>query len=921
VASGSRVSSYSLDGKTWANAGLLTGTNTAWTDLAFGGGYGAEATMIVGGLGGSAGVLRANITAGGLVESIEVVQGGFGYTTPPTIESVGTGAGALALARVLNGSISYVEVIVQGSGYSVAPTVNIRTDVTTEFVIGKWGNGYTVEPTVEITAPFTGNAFANNTAYNTPGVYLSYENDDLETNWYQVTGTGTSAALDGPIHTSGSATSGTVTLLYVGTSARGTPVLNNLGVSNILLSTVGRGYTFNPTVTITDPNAKFVAISGTSTASAYQTPNGAVAAAAWTAGGVLPASTWGGIAFGIITNTPIWLAVGGTDNGAVSNDGLTWTTVAAPTLGTGTYTGVTFGNGRFVAVENGGAGTSIYAGSAWTNGGALPTSANWTSVAYGNSRFVAIASGSNNTAYSVDDGVTWASAGTGLPASTTWSHIEYGQGLFLAVATGGSIAATSSDGINWTQRQLPSSSNWVDVAFGNTNAQPLWVTISATSGSTAASIKTGATATARASVSSGSITQIRMTEPGSNYPSGTVTATTASGSVITVDNTENLIDSQPVEFVGLDAYGLITNTTYYVIGSTIVTNTSFKVSATAGSTTPVTLINGTSLSSTYRAGPIITIVDSNRTKIAVTRVRMGDGAVGNPSFSNRGVNNATASSNGTGDGFADLYQPSTFINIRGLSSQPTAGANVEFAGIPGVYFKLVQVLNVLPDTGANRGLFTATFQINPGLSTLNAPAHNDLVTTRLKYSQVRLTGHDFLYIGTGGAAETNYPFVDVSTAVQSQQTLATNGGRNFFTSTDQDGNFNVGNLFSVQQATGTATLNATAFNLSGLQSLQLGSVTVGTGSATITQFSADPYFTANSDNIVPTQRAIKSYITSQIGGGQSSLNVNTLTSGLIFVANNTITTTTGVGINVNAKMNFTGGIDGAPVALQFFLLR
>jgi len=140
----------------------------------------------------------------------------------------------------------------------------------------------------------------------------------------------------------------------------------------------------------------------------------------------------------------------------------------------------------------------------------------------------------------------------------------------------------------------------------------------------------------------------------------------------------------------------------------------------------------------------------------------------------------------------------------------------------------------------------------------------------------------------------------------------------FFTSTDQDGNFNVGNLFGVQQATGTATLNATAFNLAGLQSLTLGAVTLGVGSATITSFSTDPYFTANSDNILPTQRAIKSYITSQIGGGLSTLNVNTLTAGVIYIANNTITTTTGGQINVNAKMNFTGGIDGSPVALVFF---
>jgi hypothetical protein len=193
-----------------------------------------------------------------------------------------------------------------------------------------------------------------------------------------------------------------------------------------------------------------------------------------------------------------------------------------------------------------------------------------------------------------------------------------------------------------------------------------------------------------------------------------------------------------------------------------------------------------------------------------------------------------------------------------------------------------------------------------------------LITTRLKYSQVRLTGHDFLYIGTGNQTQTNYPNVIPGNAIAANQTYPTGGGRVFFTSTDQDGNFNVGNLFGVQQSTGTATLNASAFALSGLQSLTLGTLAVGTGSATITSFSTDPYFTANSDNIVPTQKAIKSYITAQIGGGSSSLNVNTLTSGQIYIANNTISNTTGNQIYVTSKMTFTGGIDGAPVALVFF---
>ena len=116
-------------------------------------------------------------------------------------------------------------------------------------------------------------------------------------------------------------------------------------------------------------------------------------------------------------------------------------------------------------------------------------------------------------------------------------------------------------------------------------------------------------------------------------------------------------------------------------------------------------------------------------------------------------------------------------------------------------------------------------------------------------------------------------------------------------------------------------MNANAFNLAGLQSLQLGAVTLGVGSAVITSFSTDPYFTANSDSVVPTQKAIKAYITAQIGGGSSSLNVNTLQAGQVYLANNTISNFYGNELLVTSKMNFVGGIDGAPVAMAYFLQK
>jgi hypothetical protein len=66
------------------------------------------------------------------------------------------------------------------------------------------------------------------------------------------------------------------------------------------------------------------------------------------------------------------------------------------------------------------------------------------------------------------------------------------------------------------------------------------------------------------------------------------------------------------------------------------------------------------------------------------------------------------------------------------------------------------------------------------------------------------------------------------------------GGRVFYTSTDQDGNFRVGELFEVEQATGIVTLNADLFNLQGLSELALGGVVLGGTEVVIREFSTDP---------------------------------------------------------------------------------
>ena len=1084
------TTNVSTDGKTWSAGGTLT--SATWNGIVYGGGSGAVATAVVGGLGGTGAVLTAVVGTGAFnqqIVSITIVSGGYNYLTPPTITIIGGGgSGATASCTVLNGAIQTVTLSINGSGYTSAPTVNANTSILTSITMNNWGKNYYSNPAITISQPqgLSPTAYPQS-ASATQGTYYQTTVGRI----YLCTTSGTTSATIPSFDyttTSGytNIQNGSAFFTYIATQAQvSTPTMTNAGVSALPLSVAGYGYTSTPTITITDTSAKFVALSNsasTSTNTSYSSNNGTTWTNTTTTILNLRSITYG---------NGLYIAVGGASGTAtaISTSDITsgWSNRSSniTALLTGYYSAVTWGGSYFVAVQNGALITSVTQNATtWTRGADLPSGfTDAVSMAYGNNRFVVLGT-SGKIAYSINNGGTQSVAGwtiapacTGtttsvLSSSNTWTSITYGEGQFIAVAQG-TVAATSWDGINWTVRALPTSTNWSSVTFGypisaTLGPQPLFVAVTGSGTTAAASIRTGAQPIGRMKSTSGVITEIRMIEPGSGFSKGNVTstvaqttvtvnsssgttitlsasasltvgapitfasavgsisaspvvyyvqassgtslsvATTPTGSaatagttsaltvvatvqpVVVVDDTTNiptsLANNYPIEF-SVSSGTLTTNTTYYVIGSSVGVGT-LQVTATSGGTAPIALTSSTPTSMIYTVGPLVQQFDTNRVKTAATRVRTGYGILGNPSITNKGSGNATATAVTAGDGYSDTFQNSAYINVAGLYSMPSAGANVQFGttytGVPwtattvvrtgvqliatnsvvvgstttyyynvytvtnggttgstaptstgssvsdgtatlsyvgqnpNVWYKLVAITNQL----GSAGNYTAQFQVNPALTTATAPVHATVITTRLKYSQVRLTGHDFLYIGTGNQTQTNYPYVNAASAIQANQQYPVAGGRVFFTSTDQDGNFNVGNLFGVQQSTGTATLNASAFNLAGLQSLTLGAINLGVGSATITQFSTDPYFTANSDNIVPTQKAIKSYITAQIGGGSSSLNVNTLTAGQIYIANNSIglaaTVTGTTTINVTSKMNFTGGIDGAPVALIFF---
>ena len=627
--------------------------------------------------------------------------------------------------------------------------------------------------------------------------------------------------------------------------------------------------------------------------------------------------------------TTVGVTAGSGTDAFYLNASNTWTTTTLPSsadwqaITAGLEGTIETGTVRFVALATGSnaAAYSDDGGATWT-ASTTPQSGAYESIAYGAGKFVAVRSDSNIPCVS-NDGITWANAGGTIGTDTNWKSIAYGMGYFVAVSASGT-ASKSQDGITWIGLTIQGAvgPTFTDLAYGNgrfTAVSDTGITFTCTDLASdlliAGTVLPGGTATRYISYGQGNFIVVDGTTTYYHSKYG-LTWTTEAGLAIASP------DRKPVlTRINYDAKFLLVKST----GSNILLRAGARAEARAkvedGKIIEIRMIDP---GSGYDSGslPTVTITDATNVFEAPVQVRIGNGALGNPGYSNRGTGFDVATVTITGNGFGNYFQAGSYVNVNNLTSVPIAGSNVEFNTLPGQYFKLVTVTQIL-GTELNdltiSSPYSARLQLSPAVEISDAPIHGDTFEVRIRYSQCRLTGHDFLDIGTGNFTTTNYPNTPLQDPVPAQETHEQGGGRVFFTSTDQDGNFRVGDLFTVEQATGTATLNADAFNIAGLQSLQLGSVALGTGGAAISEFSTDPFFTQNSDNVVPTQRAIKAYISSQIGSGSSTLNVNTLTAGQVFIADNYITTTNGLEIEVTSKMNFTKGVKGVPIAMNMFM--
>ena len=241
-----------------------------------------------------------------------------------------------------------------------------------------------------------------------------------------------------------------------------------------------------------------------------------------------------------------------------------------------------------------------------------------------------------------------------------------------------------------------------------------------------------------------------------------------------------------------------------------------------------------------------------------------------------------------GAGFA--ANQSGRILVTTFTSAPDVGDSVQFASTDGNAYQIQSLSQLTVSSVTYRIIVFSVSRATP-------VAAGVTINCRKRFSTVRLTGHDFLKVGTGDKTTTNWPGQPTQAPSQADQIISTptDPGRVYYVATDELGNFYVGDYFKVDQATGNVTLDASAFNLQGLQTLQLGAIG-GLIGASINEFSTDGDMVQNSDVKVPTQAAIRTYInklTSINPGGNNgtfTINGNLQVDGTTTTINSTNTT-------------------------------
>ena len=597
---------------------------------------------------------------------------------------------------------------------------------------------------------------------------------------------------------------------------------------------------------------------------------------------------------GFAKSGPLLAAVAdGTDKLVFSNDGInfdhsilpastTWKHVALGGPNNDTIMALATGSANIYknTLETGGDSTQVPSG-AWTTVATGGTNTTWVGLAFGGGKWIALAE-DGTTVISADNGATWNTGAAVTPSSPeVYSGLAFGNNCWIATMNQSDRIIYSDTGTAWSDAGLVGDSGRENWKVGYTNGVFLAVSSSGTT----------------LSSDNGYYWKIREI-------TGNLTAI-AGG-----------IRNNLPAFVGLAQAGAVGN---IITGGA---KAFARVNVENGQLSEFKIYDP---GSGYITPPTMIVEDPEENNEPYWSLDINNGVLPQPIFYNRGTGYQSAIVKVTGNGFGEELQIGNTMRISGIDVVPGPGANVRFTGDDTIY-RLVKV-TAQSGSSPNKEL---TFQISPVLGRALAPIHGTGVTIRERYSSCRLTGHDFLDIGTGNFGDTNYPalYIEGQTAandtVQANEVVESNGGRVFYTSTDQDGNYRVGELFRVSQAQGGVTLSADFFDLEGLDELRLGGIRVGGTQAVIREFTTDNTFVANSDNIIPTQRALKSYIENRFNGGGSNLFTNKLTAGQLVFEDRTWSNTAGTNnpdamATVSPDFTINGPLGGGLAALNMFM--
>jgi len=631
------------------------------------------------------------------------------------------------------------------------------------------------------------------------------------------------------------------------------------------------------------------------------------------------------------------VAVAGPNYAQYSDDGQNWSEVNLPF--SGTFVKVLNGNGNFVVVPDNDNKIAWSAdGTSWTTRG-LPVTETWVDGVFGGGKFVLLAnSTSGNTAVYSTNGLSWNTSVLPVGSDSTvdeYQAIAHGAGKFVAI-TGSQTkdVAVSNDGINWTLETnvLPAGGyEWAGLAFGNNRFLAL-----ATDGSTAYSLDHGATWYQGTSAPNGTSADLTWIDIKFSQGVFFVTAEDDAGGSTYCATTEDglywyerTLESSGVNkvmvfsnFSNVGRWHLFANSTTTNGLNEVYTGAQAKLRADVfqGAFSNVKIWDPGSGYDSVSNPVTITVTDNQFVAEVETENRIGVGVLAQPDFIDRGTGYRTSTSTITitGDGYADIIPESNTVVLKGVSVIPGPGAQIRFNTIPDeetedpddtLLFTGVGVED-LGEDDSGTGTRLVRFTLSPRLRNEYNLEHATLATIRTRFSQCRITGHDFLDIGTGNFVETNYPELYAGgaffVAAPEDEVLEVNGGRVFYTSTDQDGNFRAGELFKVDQATGIVTISAEFFDLDGLSELSLGGVRLGGSGAVVNEFSTDQTFAADSNNIIPTQRAIAAFLADRLSVGGSDLEVGGIQAGQVLV-----------GTPDNVIDNAGGGYVQIPVGVDF----